>query len=130
MSFKQRLYNQHRDNRPDITLERSFYHTLASACPRTGGDNNIRSLDFASPSKFDNSYYKLILEGKGLLNSDEVLWTGKDPEIAGLVKSYAENEPLFFEHYVNSIIKMGNINPLMGHNGEICKNCCRVNQEV
>ncbi|PUZ57361.1 hypothetical protein GQ55_5G424900 [Panicum hallii var. hallii] len=130
VSFKQRLYNQHRDKRPDITLEKSFYHTLASGCPRTGGDNNIRSLDFVSPSKFDNSYYKLILEGKGLLNSDEVLWTGKDPEIAGLVKSYAENEPLFFEHYVNSIIKMGNINPLMGHNGEIRKNCRRVNQEV
>ncbi|RLM91461.1 Peroxidase 15 [Panicum miliaceum] len=130
VSFKQRLYNQHRDNRPDITLEKSFYHTSASGCPRTGGDNNIRSLDFVSPSKFDNSYYKLILEGKGLLNSDEVLWTGKDPEIAGLVKSYAENEPLFFEHYVNSVIKMGNINPLMGHNGEIRKNCRRVNQEV
>jgi peroxidase len=59
----------------------------------------------------DNSYYKLILEGKGLLNSDEVLWTGKDPEIAGLIKSYAENEPLLFKHYVNSIIKMLNRNP-------------------
>lgn len=130
VSFKQRLYNQHRDNRPDITLEKSFYHTLASACPRTGGDNNIRPLDFVSPSTFDNSYYKLILEGKGLLNSDQVLWTGKDPEIAGLVKSYAENKPLFFEHYVNSIIKMGNINPLMGYNGEIRKNCRKVNQEI
>jgi peroxidase len=103
---------------------------LASACPHTGGDDNIRSLDFVSPSQFDNSYYKLILEGKGLLNSDEVLWTGKDPEIAGLVKSYAENEQLFFEHYVNSIIKMGNINPLMGYNGEIRKNCHRVNQDI
>jgi peroxidase len=51
------------------------------------------------------------LEGKGLLNSDEVLWTGKDPEIAGLIKSYAENEPLLFKHYVNSIIKMLNRNP-------------------
>lgn len=130
VSFKQRLYNQHRDNRPDSTLETSFYHTLASACPRAGGDGEIRPLDLVSPSRFDNSYYKLILEGKGLLNSDEVLWTGRDPEIAGLVKSYAENEALFFEHYVSSVTKMGNINPLTGHDGEIRKNCRRVNQEI
>ncbi|CAM0880816.1 unnamed protein product [Alopecurus aequalis] len=128
VSFKQRLYNQHRDNKPDMTLEKRFYHKLASVCPRTGGDNNITPLDFASPSKFDNSYYELIVEGKGLLNSDQVLWTGKDPEIAHLVTSYAENESLFFEHYVNSIIKMGNRNPLLGYDGEIRNNCRRVNQ--
>ncbi|VAH59960.1 unnamed protein product [Triticum turgidum subsp. durum] len=127
VSFKQRLYNQHRDNKPDMTLEKRFYHKLASVCPRTGGDNNISPLDFASPPKFDNSYYKLIVEGRGLLNSDQVLWTGKDPEIAHLVKSYAENESLFFEHYVNSIIKMGNTNPLLGSDGEIRMNCRRVN---
>ncbi|KAF7029209.1 hypothetical protein CFC21_041015 [Triticum aestivum] len=127
VSFKQRLYNQHRDNKPDMTLEKRFYHKLASICPRTGGDNNISPLDFASPPKFDNSYYKLIVEGRGLLNSDQVLWTGKDPEIAHLVKSYAENESLFFEHYVNSIIKMGNTNPLLGSDGEIRMNCRRVN---
>ena len=73
VSFKQRLYNQHRDNKPDMTLEKRFYYKLASVCPRTGGDNNIVPLDFGSPSKFDNNYYKLIVEGKGLLNSDQVL---------------------------------------------------------
>jgi peroxidase len=130
VSFKQRLYNQHRDNKPDITLEKRFYYTLASTCRRTGGDNNLRPLEFVSPLKFDNSYYKLILEGRGLLNSDQILWTGKDPEIAALVRSYAENESLFFEHYVNSIIKMGSKSPLVGSNGEIRKNCRRVNQEI
>lgn len=130
VSFKQRLYNQHRDNQPDKTLERMFYSTLASTCPRNGGDNNLRPLEFATPSKFDNTYYKLLIEGRGLLNSDEVLWTGRDPQIAGLVRSYAENEPLFFEHYVNSITKMGNINPLTGYDGEIRKNCRVVNKKI
>uniref|UniRef100_A0A8I6Y7H6 Plant heme peroxidase family profile domain-containing protein n=1 Tax=Hordeum vulgare subsp. vulgare TaxID=112509 RepID=A0A8I6Y7H6_HORVV len=105
-----------------MTLEKRFYHKLASICPHTGGDNNITPLDFASPPKFDNSYYKLIVEGRGLLNSDQVMWTRKDPKIAHLVKSYAENESLFFEHYVNSIIKMGNTNPLLGSDGEIRMN--------
>ncbi|KAE8787541.1 Peroxidase 9 [Hordeum vulgare] len=72
VSFKQRLYNQHRDNKPDMTLEKRFYHKLASVCPCTGGDNNITPLDFASPPKFDNNYYKLIVVGRGLLNSDQV----------------------------------------------------------
>ncbi|KAL5228768.1 hypothetical protein ABZP36_017033 [Zizania latifolia] len=130
VSFKQRLYNQHRDNKPDKTLEKLFYHTLASVCPRTGGDSSIRPLNFASPAKFDNTYYKLILEGRGLLNSDQVLWTGNDPEIADLVRSYAQNESLFFEHYVNSIIKMGNISPVTGYNGEIRKNCRVVNKNI
>ncbi|KAL5220987.1 hypothetical protein ABZP36_025700 [Zizania latifolia] len=130
VSFKQRLYNQHRDNKPDRTLEKTLYHTLASVCPRTGGDNNIRPLDFASPAKFDNAYYQLILEGRGLLNSDQVLWTGSDPEVAGLVRSYAENKHLFFQHYVDSITRMGNISPLTGYSGEIRKNCRVVNKHI
>ncbi|XP_006645738.1 peroxidase 9-like [Oryza brachyantha] len=131
VSFKQRLYNQHRDNQPDRTLEKTLYHTLASVCPPGGGgDSNLRPLDLATASRFDNAYYKLLVEGRGLLNSDEVLWTGGDPEIAGLVRSYAESEPLFFEHYVSSITKMGNITPLTDHDGEIRKNCRVVNKNA
>ena len=108
-----------------MTLEKRFYYTLASVSPLTGGNNNTAPLDFVSHLRFDN-YYKLIVEEKGI--SIQVLWTGNDPEISHLVTSYAENESLFFEHYVNSIIKMGNRNPLLVYDGLICKNCRRVNQ--
>lgn len=126
-NFKQRLYNQNGDKNADQTLERSFYYSLTRVCPRSGGDNNISPLDFASPVKFDNYYYKSILEGRGLLNSDEVLLTGNEPFVASLIKSYAENEALFFGHFAKSMVKMGNINPLNGYNGEVRKNCRRVN---
>lgn len=126
-TFKQRLYNQNGDNQPDETLERTYYHGLKTVCPRTGGDNNISPLDLASPAKFDNTYFKLILWGKGLLSSDEVLLTANVGKTTELVKSYAEDEGLFFSQFAVSMVKMGNISPLTGFNGEVRKNCHLVN---
>ncbi|KAK6792956.1 hypothetical protein RDI58_012037 [Solanum bulbocastanum] len=127
VSFKQRLYNQKGDNLPDVTLEKTYYNGLKSICPTSGGDNNISPLDVASPIRFDNTYFKLLLWGKGLLNSDEVLLTGKVKKTKELVKSYAENEAIFFLHFAKSMVKMGNINPLTELKGEIRKNCRRIN---
>ena len=127
MTFKQRLYNQNGNNQPDETLEKSFYFGLKTVCPQSGGDNNISPLDFGSPRRFDNTYFKLILWGKGLLNSDEALLTGSVKETEELVKKYAEDESLFFEQFAKSMIKMGNISPLTGSNGEVRKNCRQVN---
>ncbi|XP_024040026.1 peroxidase 9 [Citrus clementina] len=127
VTFKQRLYNQNGNNQPDETLERTYYFGLKSVCPRTGGDNNISPLDFASPAKFDNTYFKLVLLGKGLLTSDEVLLTGDVGNIVQLVKSYAEDDELFFKQFAQSMVKMGNISPLTGFNGEVRKNCRLVN---
>lgn len=126
-TFKQRLYNQNGNNLPDMTLEKTYYFGLKSVCPKSGGDNNISPLDFGSPVKFDNIYFKLILWGKGLLNSDEVLFTGNVGNTMELVKAYARDENLFFEQFAKSMIKMGNISPLTGFNGEIRKNCRLVN---
>ncbi|XVE69818.1 hypothetical protein DITRI_Ditri10aG0022300 [Diplodiscus trichospermus] len=127
VTFKQRLYNQNGNNLPDETLEKTYYYGLKSVCPMSGGDNNISPLDFGSPVKFDNLYFKLILWGKGLLNSDEVLLTGSVGNTMELVKTYAEDESLFFQQFAKSMIKMGNVSPLTGLNGEIRKNCRLIN---
>ncbi|RZC49093.1 hypothetical protein C5167_017523 [Papaver somniferum] len=52
---------------------------------------------------------------KGLFNSDQVLLT-KDGSSMDLVKQYAENNNLFFEHFAQSMVKMGNLSPLIGSN--------------
>ncbi|CAM8935916.1 unnamed protein product [Rhodiola kirilowii] len=126
-TFKQRLYNQNNNNLPDQTLESSYYKNLKTICPPNGGDNNITPLDFASPARFDNTYYKLILYGRGLLSSDQILYTGNVGNAMQLVQSYAQDEDLFFSHFVASMVKMGNINPLLGSNGQVRLNCRRVN---
>jgi len=44
-----------------------------------------------------------------------------------IVESYSSDQGLFFENFVNSMIKMGSINPLSGSSGQIRSNCRAVN---
>nr|KYP66921.1 Peroxidase 72 [Cajanus cajan] len=125
-SFRQRLYNQTGNGKSDFTLDQKYAAQLRTRCPRSGGDQNLFVLDFVTPIKFDNFYYKNLLANKGLLNSDEVLLT-KNQISADLVKKYAERNDLFFEQFAKSMVKMGNITPLTGSRGEIRKNCRKIN---
>ncbi|CAO2198395.1 unnamed protein product [Urochloa humidicola] len=125
-SFRQRLYNQSGNGVADFTLDASYAAYLRTGCPSSGGDDNLFPLDFVTPDKFDNFYFKNLLVGKGLLNSDEVLLT-KSAETAALVKAYADDVHLFFQHFAQSMVKMGNISPLTGAQGEVRKNCRRLN---
>jgi len=126
-SFRQRLYNQTGNGKADFTLDQQYAAELRTRCPRSGGDQNLFVLDFVTPLKFDNFYYKNLLANKGLLSSDEVLLT-KNQESADLVRKYAERNDLFFEQFAKSMVKMGNITPLTGSRGEIRKICRRINK--
>ncbi|KAG8081987.1 hypothetical protein GUJ93_ZPchr0014g47511 [Zizania palustris] len=126
VSFRQRLYSQNNDGKPDFTLNPGYAAELRGRCPRSGGDQNLFALDPVSQFHFDNQYYRNILAKNGLLNSDEVLLT-QSHETMELVHRYAASNELFFEQFAKSMVKMGNISPLTGHNGEIRKNCRRVN---
>ncbi|WCJ25043.1 Peroxidase superfamily protein [Euphorbia peplus] len=125
-SFRQRLYNQSGNGKPDFTLDQSYAGHLKTRCPRSGGDQNLFFLDFATPIKFDNFYFKNLLASKGLLSSDQVLLTKNEASME-LVKKYAENNQLFFEQFAKSMVSMGNISPLTGSRGEIRKSCRKVN---
>ncbi|KAM1502093.1 hypothetical protein ACFXTO_027480 [Malus domestica] len=125
-TFRQRLYIQSGNGLADFTLDQSFAAQLRTRCPRSGGDQNLFVMDFVSPTKFDNSYFKNLLASKGLLNSDEVLVT-KSQVSKQLVQQYAENNELFFEQFAKSMVKMGNISPITGSSGEIRKSCRKVN---
>ncbi|XP_073127150.1 peroxidase 72-like [Henckelia pumila] len=126
VSFRQRLYNQNGKSQPDFTLDESYASQLRATCPRSGGDQNLFSLDFVTPTKFDNSYFKNLLSYKGLLSSDQILVT-KNQVSLELVKIYAANNELFLEQFAKSMVKMGNILPLTGPRGEIRKNCRKIN---
>ncbi|KAL2520489.1 Peroxidase 72 [Forsythia ovata] len=126
VSFRQRLYNQSGNAKPDPTLDQFYASQLRARCPQSGGDQNLFFLDFVTPTKFDNSYFKNLLGSKGLLNSDQVLVT-KNQISLDLVKKYAENNEVFFEQFAKSMVKMGNISPSTGFRGEIRKNCRKIN---
>eukprot|EP00253_Pinus_taeda_P017827 PITA_17827 len=122
-SFRQRLYNQSGNGQADSSLDKSYYSRLISGCPKSGGDNNLSPFDFVSPTKFDNYYFKNLLSGYGLLNSDEELFAKGQGKTMETVKAYAENEELFLQQFAESMVKMGNISPLTGTMGEIRTNC-------
>jgi len=127
-TFKKRLYRHSRKGSPpDVFSDETYLKELRSICPLSGGNNNTSPLDYATPMAFDSMYFKLILDGRGLLDSDQALWSRNAYKTATLVRAYAEDTALFFSQFAKSMVKMGSIKPLLGSNGEIRKNCRRVN---
>lgn len=62
---------------------------------------------------------------RGLLHSDQELFNGGSQD--GLVRLYSSNFRAFVNDFINAMVKMGNISPLTGSNGEIRKNCRVIN---
>ncbi|KAG7560410.1 hem peroxidase [Arabidopsis thaliana x Arabidopsis arenosa] len=129
IGFRQRLYNHTGNNDRDQTLNQDYASMLQQGCPISGNDQNLFNLDYVTPTKFDNYYFKNLVNFRGLLSSDEILFT-QSSETMEMVKFYAENEEAFFEQFAKSIVKMGNISPLTGTDGEIRRICRRVNHDV
>ncbi|PWA66812.1 heme peroxidase [Artemisia annua] len=121
-SFKQRLYG----NKGNDQINQLFAQKLRAMCPQSGGDQNLSFLDNMTPMKFDNAYYKNLMESKGVLSSDQILFKDNQ-ETMQLVKEYAANEEMFFQQFAKSMVKMGNISPLTGFRGEIRKTCRSIN---
>ncbi|TVU19465.1 hypothetical protein EJB05_35615, partial [Eragrostis curvula] len=99
----------------------------------TGGqeDGALENLDQVTPNRFDNKYYGNLLQGRAQLPSDQVMLS--DPVAAAttapIVHRFAGNQRDFFKNFAVSMVKMGNISPLTGSDGEIRQNCRRVNSK-
>lgn len=94
-------------------------------CPVATGDDNLAPLDVQTPNVFDTNYYKNLINKKGLLHSDQVLFSGESTD--SLVRTYSNNPDIFFSDFAAAMIKMGDIDPRTGSHGEIRKKCSRPN---
>ncbi|PON83913.1 Peroxidase [Trema orientale] len=128
-TFSNRLFDFNQTGSPDNTLESTMLSDLQSLCPSNGDGNKTTALDRNSTDLFDNHYFKNLVAGKGLLSSDQILFSGEAAAntTKSLVESYSKDQNLFLDDFVNSMIKMGNISPLTGSAGEIRNNCRAVN---
>ncbi|XP_022866292.1 peroxidase N-like isoform X2 [Olea europaea var. sylvestris] len=127
--FSNRLSNFSGTGAPDSTLDSTLISELQSACPVNSDGNNTVPLDRNSRDLFDNHYFSNLLNGRGILHSDQTLFSS-DAAVSttrSLVQLYSNNSALFFNDFINSMIKMGNISPVTGLNGQIRKNCRVVN---
>ncbi|XP_043705661.1 cationic peroxidase 1-like [Telopea speciosissima] len=118
--FRSRIYNE-------TNINTAFATSLKSNCPSASGDNNLSPLDTTSSTVFDTAYYTDLINSKGLLHSDQQLYSGGNGSTDSQVKAYSTNSATFFTDFGNAMVKMGNLSPLTGTSGQIRTNCRKVN---
>lgn len=116
-AFRNRIYNE-------TNINPSFATTRKANCPASGGDTNLAPFD-TTKNVFDNDYYKALVVQRGLLHSDQELFNNGTQD--ALVRTYSTNPAIFSRDFAAAMVKMSNISPLTGAQGEIRKNCRIVN---
>lgn len=125
-----RLYNFSGSGSPDPTLDKSYLSTLRKQCPRNGNQSILVDFDLRTPTLFDNKYYVNLKENKGLIQSDQELFSSPDAsDTIPLVRAYADGQDKFFNAFVEAMKRMGSLSPLTGKQGEIRLNCRVVNSK-
>ncbi|CAN1155843.1 Lignin-forming anionic peroxidase [Linum perenne] len=95
------------------------------ACPAEGGDRYLAPLDTVTPKSFDNNYFKTLMRKKGLLESDQVLYSGGSTD--GIVEEYSRDGGKFSTDFAAAMVKMGDIGVITGSDGQIRKVCSKAN---
>ncbi|KAK2657209.1 hypothetical protein Ddye_010261 [Dipteronia dyeriana] len=127
-TFSQRLFNFNNTGSPDTTIDPTYLQTLQLNCPQGGSGNTLNNLDPTTPDVFDNRYYTNLQNNRGLLQTDQVLFSTADrPDVAAIVNQFAVSQATFDAAFAQFMINMGNLNPLTGSNGQIRLNCRRIN---
>ncbi|KAK4477451.1 hypothetical protein RD792_016674 [Penstemon davidsonii] len=123
--FSNRIHNFSRQNPVDPTLNKQYATELIRACPINQNPLAAVPLDPTTSSKFDNAYFLNLINGKGLLTSDQVLYT--DPRSRKTVNSWAKNPKAFNAAFIRAMTKMGRVGVKTGSNGNIRVDCGKFN---
>ncbi|XP_052205547.1 lignin-forming anionic peroxidase-like [Diospyros lotus] len=118
-TFRDRIYGNGSD------IDAGFASTRKRGCPASGQDGKLAPLDLVTPNSFDNNYYKNLMQKKGLLHSDQVLFNGGSTD--SIVSEYSRNPSTFKSDFAAAMIKMGDIDPLTGQDGVIRRICSALN---
>ena len=94
-------------------------------CPINVDPRIAINMDPTTPKTFDNAYYKNLQQGKGLFSSDEILFT--DARSKSTVNLFASNSGAFQQAFVTAITKLGRVGVKTGNQGEIRRDCTRIN---
>ncbi|CAN1262805.1 Lignin-forming anionic peroxidase [Linum perenne] len=114
VTFRGRIYGNAYD------IDANFASTR-----RRNGDGNLAAMDLVTPNSFDNNYFRNLMQRRGLLQSDQVLFSGGSTD--GIVQEYSRNPRLFTSDFAAAMVRMGDIEPLTGTRGEIRRVCTVVN---
>ncbi|XP_071709620.1 peroxidase 51-like [Rutidosis leptorrhynchoides] len=123
--FSNRIYNFSKQNPVDPTMDSGYAAQLKSQCPKNVDPRVVVNLDVNTPNAFDNMYYKNLQQGKGLLSSDQVLFT--DSRSKQTVVSWATSQTAFNNAFTAAMIKLGRVGVKTGQNGNIRRDCSAFN---
>lgn len=120
--FINRIYSFNKTFDTDPTMDKDYAQMLRDSCPEKTFDQNVVvQNDVSTPLTFDNAYYQNLQKGFGLLSSDQIL--ALDPNTQNYVNSMAENQKVFFQHFVRAMVKLGEYGIKTGSDGEIRRDC-------
>ncbi|KAG2301070.1 hypothetical protein Bca52824_029721 [Brassica carinata] len=123
-AFRNRLFNG-TAGPADPTIDPTFLAQLQTQCPQNGGNTVRVDLDTGSGTTFDTSYYNNLSRGRGVLQSDQVLWS--DPATRPIVQQLMSPRSTFNAEFARAMVRMSNIGVLTGANGEIRRICSAIN---
>ncbi|CAN6477504.1 unnamed protein product [Victoria cruziana] len=128
-SFRERIYGDFLETVGLNPLSHAYLFHLKTLCPEISDDDNTSPMDHLTPIFFDNSIYQILVRGEGLLNSDQEMYSSLlSGDTKPLVIEYAADLLLFYKHFTEAMLKMGNItDPLSYASGEVRRNCRVVN---
>lgn len=109
----------------DFDVDPPFAAARKQTCPASGGDSNLAPLNVQSLNRFGNTYFRNLMARRGLLHSDQELFNNGPMD--SLVRLYSVNNAVFYNDFATAMVKLGNIRPLTGFDGEIRLNCRKAN---
>nr|AII99873.1 peroxidase [Cicer arietinum] len=127
--FVNRLYNFSNTGNPDPTLNTTYLQELRKLCPNSGPGTNLANFDPTTPDTFDKNYYSNLKVKKGLLQSDQELFSTSGADTISIVNKFSTDQDAFFESFKAAMIKMSSIGVITGNKGEIRKHCNFVNKK-
>ncbi|XP_050238696.1 peroxidase 24-like [Mercurialis annua] len=122
--FSNRLYNFTGKGDQDPSLNPTYAQFLKTKCTSLADNTTTVEMDPKSSFTFDNDYFVILQQNKGLFQSDAALLTDK---IARNIARELVNSRVFFTEFAQSMKRMGNIEILTGTKGEIRKKCSVIN---
>nr|XP_017215845.1 PREDICTED: peroxidase 55-like [Daucus carota subsp. sativus] len=122
--FSNRLHSFSSSAQTDPSLDPDYARQLTAACSNSD-ESTVIILDPETPQTFDNMYFKNLVAGKGLLSSDQVLFS--DPASQPTVRDFANSPDEFNVAFVSGMRKLGRSGVKTGRQGELGKDCTAFN---
>ncbi|VAH43325.1 unnamed protein product [Triticum turgidum subsp. durum] len=108
-------------------MDATYAGKLTQDCP-AGSDPTVPQ-DYKIPDVLDSLYYRDVMDHKVLFTSDATIMTS--PKTKELVEKYTWwfiGDFLWYIHFEDAMVKMGNIEVKNNTNGQIRKKCGFVNE--